>query len=165
MMREKALIEIDGEPLIRRTANILHPLFPRLIVVTSKPEIAAAAELPAVVDLFADGGPLSGIHAALQYFEQPTFIVACDMPFLSPQFIEEMKHSFSGDALIPRHDNGIEPLHTIYCPTCLPVFEEFLTSGERIPSFAKILNHVNAKFISAPTELIFENWNQPSDIR
>jgi molybdopterin-guanine dinucleotide biosynthesis protein A len=165
MKREKALIEVDGIPLVKRSANVLRPLFSQIVVVTFKPEIAESADLYPITDLFPNNGPLGGIHAALKYFEQPTFIIACDMPFLSPQFIEEMCHAFSSDALIPQHENGIEPLHAIYSPTCIPVFEEFLSSGQKIPSFANILSHVNPKFIPTPTGFNFENWNQPSDIR
>ncbi len=165
MKREKALIEIDGQTLIARTANILRALFPQIVVVTSKPEVTAATGLEAITDQFPDCGPLGGIHAALRHFEQPTFVVACDMPFLSSEFVAKMGCSFSGDALIPRHEDGIEPLHAIYAPICLPVFEQFLTSGERIPSFKKILAQVDARFISPPEDLSFENWNEPSDVR
>jgi len=165
MKREKALIKVNGQPLIARTANILRAIFPQIVVVTSKAEVAAAAGLEAITDQFPDCGPLGGIHAALRHFEQPIFVVACDMPFLSAAFIEEMNQSFVGDAFVPQHENGIEPLHAIYAPECLPVFEQLLTSGQRIPSFRKVLAEVDTHFISPPAGLSFENWNEPSDVR
>lgn len=165
MQREKALLEVEGQTLIARTATILRPLFSEIVVVTSKAEVAAAAGLAAIPDQYPDCGPLGGIHSALKHFEQTTFVVACDMPYLNPAFIREMQETPFEKALIPRHENGIEPLHGIYSPQCLPIFEQYLISGQKIPSFKHIFSEIDVTFIATSANLNFENWNFPSDIR
>jgi molybdopterin-guanine dinucleotide biosynthesis protein A len=60
MKREKALLEIDGELLIERIARVLRPIFSEIVVVTPKPEVAQAANLP----LFPTDSPIAGRSAA-----------------------------------------------------------------------------------------------------
>ncbi len=106
MGSEKALLQFESQPLIAHIARILKPIFPRICVVTNSLEVASAAQLPAIRDEFVNRGPLGGIHAALQHFKAPTFVVACDMPFLSAPFIEYLNQNFDGDALVPLSEGG-----------------------------------------------------------
>ena len=171
MGRDKALIPFNGAPLIARIADVLAPIFPRIIVVTGNPNIASAAELPAVSDQFSQRGPLAGIHAALAHFGEPTFVVACDMPFLNADFIRHLVHDFKGAARVPLSEGGFEPLHAIYAPACVPRFEHYLRGATQMPPLRRVLEEVGASWIAVEVARrfesdlkMFENWNVPADI-
>ena len=171
MGRDKALLPFNNQPLVAHIAQILAPIFDEVIVVTTNPQIAEAADLPAVADTFLARGPLGGIHAALSHFGAPTFVVACDMPHLNAAFIRHLTEDFEGAARVPLSNDGFEPLHAIYAPACLPTFERYLQLEGKMPSMRRVLEKVGASWItpeiarSFDGELkMFDNWNTPADV-
>jgi 4-aminobutyrate aminotransferase len=75
----------------------------------------AAFGFPAIEDAFPDRGPLGGIHAALQHSDARfTLIVGCDMPYLTPDFLEfllRVAPEAAADAVVPESEAfGYEPL-------------------------------------------------------
>lgn len=170
MGSEKALLRVEGKPLIARVVAVLQPVFPKIRVVTSDPQVARAAHRFAIGDRFDNRGPLGGIHAALDHFRAPTFVVACDMPFLNVEFIQFLSQNFEGDALVPLGEDGLEPLHAIYSPICAPIFEKHLQSGEKMPPLRRVLEQIDTRFVPLetarsfdPTLKCFTNWNTPED--
>lgn len=167
----KALLTFQGETLIARTANILSPLFTRIVVVTASETIEAAARLPALPDIFPGKGPLGGIHAALSHFNSPVFCFACDMPYLNRDFIGYMRDIRAEfEIAVPQVNGFYEPLHAIYTPACLPHIEKELNQ-ERTRSLQKIIGErhvlrigeVEARRFDSTLQM-FENWNTPLDI-
>ncbi len=172
MGRDKALLEMDGQPLVRRAARVLQPLFERTIVVTNREDVARAARIPFVSDAHELKGPLAGIEAALSLFGEPVFFAACDAPFLNPDFIAFQcglwREEF--DALVAQSHNGLEPLHAVWSPSCLPSIQLALKQ-ERPPSLRRVLNRFHIGVIEVedarrfdPKLRMFENWNTPDDI-
>jgi len=175
----KALLEIEGETLVARVAGVLQSLFPEVIVVTGNLQIAQAANLPAIADEVANCGPIGGLHAALNHFHQPTFCIACDMPFANARAIEFLcLQGADCDAVLPLVETDkisatkrAEPLHAVYTPACLPFFEaEF--QCERVRSVERVLGAARVKFIEADALRVFDaelrflrNWNSPQDAR
>lgn len=169
MGRDKALLDFDGQPLVAHISQILAPIFDEIIVVTAKWE--TVADLPAVADTFAGRGPLGGIHAALSHFGEPTFVVACDMPYLNADFIRTLIHDFDGQTRVPLSENGFEPLHAVYAATSLPTFENYLRIEGKMPPLRRVLEEIGATFIAPEIARrfdedlkMFENWNTPEDI-
>ena len=172
MGRDKALLPFGETTLISHLAQILAPIFADIIVVTANVEIARAADLNAVADQFPHRGPLAGIHAALAHFQQPTFIVACDMPNLNADFIRFLARDFDGPARVPLSENGFEPLHAVYAPSCLPTFERYLKTDGKMPPLRRVLEEVGATWIDVEVArrfdadlTMFENWNRPADMK
>ncbi|RYX84865.1 molybdenum cofactor guanylyltransferase [bacterium] len=172
MGRDKALLEIDGEPLVRRSARTLQTLFERVIVITNREEVARAAHLPSVPDAHSNKGPLVGIEAALSHFGEPTFLVACDLPYLNTDLIRFQCQQWEEnlDALVPVSDDGLEPLHAIWAPSCLPMIRPSLEQ-ERPPSLRRVLGSLNVKVLETKEARrfdaqlrCFENWNTPEDV-
>ncbi len=172
MGRDKALLELEGEPLVRRTARTLEGLFERVIVVTNREEVANAAHLTAVPDAHFQKGPLAGIEAALAHWGEATFVVACDLPYLNPDFIRFQCQQWHEnlDALVAQSDDGLEPLHAIWAPSCLPRVRAFL-EAERPPSLRRVLAQLNVELLSVEAARrfdsqlrCFENWNRPEDV-
>ena len=55
----KALLEVDGTPLVAHTVALLREIFSDIVVVTSSPEIVLAAGVPATADRLTGKGPLA----------------------------------------------------------------------------------------------------------
>jgi molybdopterin-guanine dinucleotide biosynthesis protein A len=171
MGRDKALLTVEGEPLIARVGGVLRPLFKELIVVTARPEVAAAAQARAVADMYRSKGPLAGIHAALAHFKQPTFCVACDMPYLNAELISYQCNQLEGDdAVVPRVEGRLQPLHAIYAPQALPRIEREL-QRERVRPFEVVMADWRVRWVEEaelrrldPDLRCFENWNTPEDV-
>ena len=125
----KALAIVNGKPLIHNVADLMSGLFQECLLVTNTPEEYDFLSLPMTSDRHKGSGPLAGIHAALQEVsETRAFVVACDMPNLSPELIQYLCsiNEQDYDAIIPMLKKGLEPLFGIYHKKALPVIEAHL---------------------------------------
>jgi len=131
--RDKAFAAVDGEAIAVRTVRLFRTLFPQVLVATNKPDRFRALEVETVADTFADCGPLAGIHAAMRRAVHPwIFVAACDMPGLDADVIRFLVARIGdADAVVPRWDRDIEPLHAIYAKACLAPMRATLESGRR----------------------------------
>jgi molybdopterin-guanine dinucleotide biosynthesis protein A len=123
--RVKALLPIDGVPLLRRQLEEISLLCGRILVVTNKPELMEPitsefhhAEVSCIPDQYPGQGPLSGIHAACQTsVDSQLWVVGCDMPFLSAEAARAMSSlclETQVDAIVPVIQQKVQPLHGIY---------------------------------------------------
>ena len=116
----------------------MRELFEEVIVVTAEPGRYDFLPCRRVTDIHPGMGALGGIHAALRHSaSERIFVVACDMPHLSPDLIRHLC-SLAGDAdvVVPEGEGGLEPLHAVYRKSVLPVVEETLRDGQcRVVSF------------------------------
>lgn len=133
MGRDKALIEIFGELLVARVARVISPLFESLIVVANGDLGAVLPDAAIVKDIFPGKGPLGGIHAGLTASRsEENFVVACDMPFVSPAVIQRIRAlRDKADVCLPETERGLEPLCAVYSKSCLPQIERALRSNRR----------------------------------
>jgi molybdopterin-guanine dinucleotide biosynthesis protein A len=129
--RDKAFAAVGGEPIAVRAVRVFRALFPQVLVSTNDPERFAGLEVETVADRFPGGGPLAGIHAALLASRHPhVFVAACDMPGLDPDVIRFLLARIGdADAIVPRWEGDVEPLHAVYGRGCVPAIEENLRAG------------------------------------
>lgn len=129
--RDKAFADVDGEPIAVRTVRLFRTLFPQVIVSTQRPERFEDLGVETVADVWAGCGPLAGIHAAMRASRHPRlFVVACDMPGLATEPIRFLLARPGGaDAVVPRWEDDIEPLHAVYTVRTLPIVERCLAEG------------------------------------
>ena len=129
--RDKAFAAVAGEPIVVRTVRVFRGLFPQVLVSTNRPERFAALDVQTVADRHPGAGPLAGVHAAMLESRYPhVFVAACDMPGLDPDVIRlVVARAGRADAVVPRWDNDIEPLHAVYALSALPAVEAALASG------------------------------------
>jgi molybdopterin-guanine dinucleotide biosynthesis protein A len=168
----KALAMVNGKPLIRHVADLMSSLFAECLLVTNTPEEYRFLSLPMTSDHYRDSGPLAGIHAALlQINTDRAFVVACDMPNLSPELIRYICNinEQQYDAIIPRLETGQEPLFGIYHKSSLAVIDTCLQQKDCqiISAIEKLqLRRVSEQEILAIAENFscFKNINRPSDI-
>ena len=166
----KAFININGTPVIRRTLNTLKQLFNEIIIVTNSPGDfkAYGKECVIVQDIIKDKGPLSGIHSALTHASgERVFVTACDMPFISADFVKRlMAVASSGDydCVIPSGKKGIEPLHGVYSRRILKLVSSLLRGSEY--SVRRLIENCMHKYIEADEREIksFYNINEKGDV-
>ncbi len=124
----KAFLKITGERLIDRTVRILRQLFPEVILVTNEPRLYLNQDVTLVADIYKEKGPLGGLYAGLFYSSSDKiFLSACDMPYLSVEFIRYMMERANDyDIVIPETSEGFFPLHAVYSRRCLPSIKGLL---------------------------------------
>jgi len=170
MGRNKALLAVDGIPLIERIYRTMAGLFQEVILVTNTPEQYAFLPCPMVADRFPGAGPMAGLHAGLLASRgERIFITACDTPFLNPDVIR-MICTIDGeyDAVVPIGPGGKEPLQALYRRRCLAMVEQALEQGDG--KVLNLLDHLRTRFITPDelalipnAELSFCNVNTPEE--
>ncbi len=170
MGQDKAWIELDGEPLIRRVANVLAQVADEVIIVANDPKYATLG-LRVVPDRFPDGGALGGIATGLSAATHDRVLVAaCDMPFLSTEVWRVLlDHRYEADVVIPKIGGEFETLHALYTKACLASMERSLAAGKlRVISF---FDEVRVQAIEErelrvadPTLRSFTNVNTPEEL-
>ncbi len=170
--RDKALLEVEGHPLLTRTVHTLTALSDDLIVVTNHAARYRALTLPVrfVADVRPGTGSLMGIYSGLQAARYPyALAVACDMPFLNQALLRYLL-SLAGDydVVIPRYGGLPEPLHAVYSRACLPAMWRVLEKGKR--QIVAFFDRVKVRWVEEaeiapfdPQGLSFLNINTPQD--
>lgn len=130
----KALLNVNGRPLIQILSDRMRPLTDRIIIAANDPDSYRFLNIPVVLDRFSGHGPLAGLHAAmLEQISTLYFLLACDLPNLPVSLLQKMVQLSEGfDAAIPRTGDGLaHPLCAVYRRTCLPYIEQALEKGEK----------------------------------
>jgi molybdopterin-guanine dinucleotide biosynthesis protein A len=167
----KAFAEVQGVRLIERTIRVMGSVCPRLLLVTNTPAEYAYLQLPMVEDLIKGLGPLGGIYTGLEVIENENgLFVACDMPFLREDLLRYMV-TLRGDfdAVVPRIDWMVEPLHALYTKKCLPSLRKFIRSQEL--QILKFFQKIRVRYLEEeeirkvdPDLKSFFNINRPEDL-
>lgn len=173
MGEDKALKTFLGRPLIQRVLERLATIADELIVTTNHPDRYTFLDLPLFSDLTPDRGALGGLYTAIASASQPLVaVVACDMPFASPTFLEEAVKLIvqeGADVVIARSEEGYEPLHAVYRrATCLPAIEAAIVADQwKVIAWfpqvkVRVLTPQEVKRYD-PTGLAFWNVNTPEE--
>jgi len=172
MGKNKAFLRIDGRRIIDRTKDLFLEIFDEVLVVTNAPLEYVDLNLRLVADLIPDKGSLGGIYTGLFHSSHPyAFVAACDMPFLNRSLIRHLLQRASKfDIVIPKTDDGLQPLHAVYSQKCLPFMEELLRQNNlKIIDFfrrVEVCEVPAAEMLPFDPELkTFLNINTPQDFR
>ena len=128
MGKNKAFLEVNGERIIDRTKNLFLELFDEVLLVTNSFLDYLDLNLRMVADLYVGKGALGGVHTGLFHASHShAFVAACDMPFLNKELIRHLIDLSPGyDIVIPKTQDGWQPLHAVYSKKCLPFMEELI---------------------------------------
>jgi molybdopterin-guanine dinucleotide biosynthesis protein A len=101
------------------------------VVATNRADRYRGLDVETVSDAFPGCGPLAGIHAAMRAARHPhVFVAACDMPGLDADVIRFLLARIGdADAIVPRWDHDLEPLHAVYAVRLVDRIEEALRNG------------------------------------
>ena len=170
MGQDKAWIELDGEPLIKRVAGVLAEVADEVIVVANDPRYETLG-LTVVRDRYPQGGALGGIATGVAAAAHDTVLVAaCDMPFLSVDVWRLLLgHAGEGDVVIPRIAGEFETLHALYTKACLPHMARAIAENR-----LRVISFFDAVRVTAieepelrtvdPTFRAFTNVNTPEEL-
>ncbi len=131
MKKNKAFLELEGQPLVERSLQMLKGIFSEVLLSSNEPQLYEQFGVKVMPDLMPDQGPIGGLQAGLRAASYETsFFVACDMPFLDSGLIRLLSRwAKEYDVVVPQAGGGLNPLHAFYARTCLPFIEENIRSG------------------------------------
>ena len=133
MGRDKAMLVVDGEPLVRRAVRRLATCCQDVFVASGDGRRLDALGCEQVADAAAGAGPLAGIVAGLEAARTPLVaVVAVDMPFAEPDVLCELARRWDGGpAVIPAVEGRPQPLHGVYATAAAGKFRRALAEGRR----------------------------------
>jgi molybdopterin-guanine dinucleotide biosynthesis protein A len=144
MGRDKALIMVEGIPLLQRTCAIALQCSSQVVVVTSEirdystivPDRCWVIEEKLFPGKSKPQGPLVGFAQGLVQIKTAwVLLLACDLPRLNQDILQHWMRQLSqvGDAiaLLPQGEKGWEPLCGFYRTDCLPSLTQFMEQGGR----------------------------------
>lgn len=169
MGTDKSKLLINQQTFLERITCTLQELTDLVRIVGQPP---TATPLPTIQDVYPKWGALGGIHAALTACRHEwAIIVACDLPFVTPEFFEHLAAvRLDHEAVVPIQEDGRpQPLAAFYrIDPCRQRATELIEAGRRRPldllekvmtrwvSFAEIMNLAQA-------QRFFVNINTPAD--
>ena len=135
--RDKAVEEIGGIRIIDRVIETLNNCCENILVIGDRPERRSELSLPGNVmfehDTNIGKGSLGGLYTGLRASKtQWTLAVACDMPFLCYELIEELKNRANSDicdAVVPVVNGRFQPTHSVYSQNCVSFIDKCIGSG------------------------------------
>lgn len=134
MGRDKAMITIDGEPLIQRLVRWLAPRFDEVLISARNPDDYAFLGQRVVADRTPDQGPLHGLACALQASRHDVhMVVPCDLPAIPLDLMARLLRAVrDADVALPVGADGrAEPLFSACRRAALPAVLAALDRGER----------------------------------
>ncbi|MFH1968991.1 MAG: NTP transferase domain-containing protein [Verrucomicrobiota bacterium] len=160
MGKNKALLPINGRPMIEHVCAQLRNQFDQILVSADAAEKYAFLEWDIVRDRIPGCGPLMGMASALERSANDlNFVVACDMPDIDMTFARRLLSEARGyDAVVPRTGARLlEPLFAVYRKSVLRVMRDLLTAGER--RIRPVFDHCKVKYVEWPNSKRPQNLN------
>jgi len=175
MGRDKALLEIEGQPLWRRQRDVLVRAGAAEIFLSARPEqdwtrAAGAAGFSAVLhDALPSAGPLCGIVAAIERAAHGhVAVVAIDLPRITADWFAALgSQGANGVGVVGRRATFFEPLAAIYPREFLSLAWPALAGGrvslQPLLAEAVTAGLLRAREITDDEAAQFENWNAPRE--
>lgn len=176
MGQDKALIPVNGVPLLRHVFDVAAECTSEIYVVTPWPQRYRALlphtcclvqERPLHPDIQPQG-PLVGFAQGLVPVKADwTLLLACDLPRLRAEVLQNWAQQLdtvpeSAIAFVPHHAKGWDPLCGFYRRSCLPILNAFIGRGGR--SFQRWLECNEVQAIPDPDKHMLFNCNTPDDL-
>ncbi|NLD37890.1 MAG: molybdenum cofactor guanylyltransferase [Desulfatiglans sp.] len=143
----KALALFNGMPLIERATFALGRVFKNLMIITNTPLEYSYLKIPLYQDIIKGMGPVGGLYTGLDALDDDwAFFCACDMPFINEdlvRYIAGLKEGY--DAVVPKVDWKIEPLHALYSKRCLQAMKDLIIKKEF--QTIKAFNSISVRFV------------------
>ena len=172
MGSDKAFLPWGEGTLLSHALKLAGTVAPKVQIVGDKERFAAFGNV--VEDVYAERGPLGGIHAALSTTITPyNLMLAVDLPLLEPRFLEYLlaqAREAQAVVTVPLVAGGYQPLTAVYQNEFAGIADQSLREGRNKidPLFASVGTRV-----IQPEELtqagfspeMFRNLNTPEDLR
>jgi len=137
----KALIEINGEPLISRVATSINNAgLMDLRIVGGDSDAFAVLGHDCLPDEYPGEGPLGGIITALNHYKKKdkehVLVVACDLPNISEKLIRTILEGSKQEPksiVIPLVEGHLQWMHALWPTAVLPALLKSFSNGVRAP--------------------------------
>lgn len=160
MGQDKALLEINGKPMIQNVSELLRGFCDEIIVASSNNDHARFGDFM-VSDIFENAGPQAGIHAGLLAAKNDKCIViSCDTPFITKKVLEVLlAKSDERPITVAGTEEWLHPLVGVYTRSASKTISARLNGG--MLSMYPLLKIMDAKIVyfSENEEKAFENIN------
>ena len=171
MGRDKAWLEMGGQPLIRRALSTVRDAGIQGIVISGRAGADySSLGCPVLFDLEPGCGPLGGIERALSAATAPLVLVlAVDLPGVTAAFLRKLAaHCDPLTGAVPKLRGEIEPLAAIYPKRCHVIARDCLLKFRHAArDFAEACQReraVRTFAVSGTDAMCFDNWNSPADV-
>jgi molybdopterin-guanine dinucleotide biosynthesis protein A len=168
MRRDKAALEVGGEPQLARAFRLVaaHAAETYVSLRADQQADPTRAHRPQIVDRLADVGPAAGILAALEtHPERAWLVVAVDLPLLDAATLAQLVAARDPAALATAfrssRDGLPEPLCAIWEPASRAPLEAFVAGGRHCPR--KFLLTHGARLVDLADGDALENVNTPDE--
>src|SRR3569832_2057012 len=171
MGRDKAILPLDGRPLLLRMIGILRPHVADVALIGPTVRYGRFG-VPVIEDTVPRRGPLAALCEGLKRTSHPwNLFLACDLPLLEEGFLPFLvREAFASkaQAVVPRTSDGWQPLCAAYRRECLPEMEQLL--NERDAGNVEAMGKLQVEALTPErirqagfSEGIFRNMNRPAD--
>lgn len=135
MGRDKALVELDGAPLVVRAQRILQSVCERVLLASGSGQRYPELGLQELGDPFPGAGPASGLLAALESARTPwVALLSCDQPRVRPATLlalQRRAQSEDAEACLLESEQGLEPTIAVYHVSLAGRVRAALERGQR----------------------------------
>jgi molybdopterin-guanine dinucleotide biosynthesis protein A len=170
MNTDKALLKLGESTIIEIIYNKLKNIFQEVLISANDLEKFKFLNAKIIKDIYADRGPLAGIHSALKYSEsEKIFVTACDIPLVPTQLISYLlKYKSDKEIILPKLKDRIQFLCGIYSKQIIPNIEQIFNSNDKKGAMFELLEYIPAEIIEVDefefaNSDIFLNVNTPED--
>jgi molybdopterin-guanine dinucleotide biosynthesis protein A len=169
--REKSHLRIGGRTVLERQLDAFRAVDVPVVLVVDRADRMADAPRPVIVDRWPGTGPLGGLATALSGAgAERVLAVACDLPFITPAFLELLMTTLGPhQAAVPRDQGRWHPLAAAYAAAVGPLFAETLEQGGR--AIWRTLARLDVVALDRPALAPFDpdgrllaNVNTPADL-
>jgi molybdopterin-guanine dinucleotide biosynthesis protein A len=174
--RDKALVPMGGEPLLKRLCALLREVTPSVAVVGSEEKYGGLG-VTCVADRWPGEGPLGGILTALEASAPDgngdgwNLIIGCDMPFLTREwlaYVIDRAAANTAQVVAPRSRERWEPLCACWRTSARQVLQGVFDQGER--KITEAMKHLSVEILDEThwkrfdsADRLFWNMNTPAD--
>ena len=170
MGEDKAFAPFHSGTLLQWMWQRFSPLFSHAFVVARESSRFHGSGMPVVVDALTEHGSAVGVYTAtLAAPTERVICLACDMPFVAPQFLTTLVERSQGyDVFVPRHGEYMQPLCAVYGKGTLDAYYAFIRSGRR--RIFDIYPDLNTGYLDmddgshGDPEALFMNVNTPEEL-
>lgn len=165
MGRDKALLELGGEPLLVRIARAVHSAAGSAVIV-GDPARYGSCGFRVIADRVAGLGPIGGLLTSLENTSATwNLLVACDMPAVTGSILEQLlRHAESNPearCIAPVSVRGPEPLCAVYHRVCLAEVRRAVEAKEL--RMTGLVTRLEPVLLPVSDPQVFENVNSPAD--
>jgi len=173
MGEDKRYLVVGDQTLLERGLSVLRSIFQEVLIVIAQDSPPLEIGARVVRDLVPDCGSLGGLYTGLTQATRPyIFVVACDMPFLSPAVIAQFTSPrATADIVMANQAARLHPMHALYGKRCLPVIEQMIRT--RHLKIQEMVSHASlqVRYVTDadlltidPAGRSFQNVNTPEDL-